>query len=148
MLLTSAKFVSINFKKIPGYIKKLESKSAKVKDGLNILLKVGRQLSALPISEERQRLTKYFIKRVMNNPGLTAIRKYASPNQQITDKMVKWEPEDLNLARNAPVANDDIEGVFSVSKAFYRANRMAFNFDNLRLKLIAKNILKKVKLLL
>lgn len=139
----SAVFVKNNFGKIPTCIKRLEKKGATIYDVIYVFNYIKSRIQLLPPGDERQKLAVYYQKNVLNNPGFKAVHSYLY-NGAITDKLTRWSREELQLVVNVPIANDEIERIFSVSKAFYRSNRMAFNFGNLRLKLLAMNIMKKV----
>lgn len=142
-ILHDAVFVRYYFGEIPGHIAFMESETATFREVIIRMCEVEEKMMTLPDSPFKTYIMEYFRKNVAANPGFKNVMEYFN-NGSKNGVLKNWSDEDLECIDNLSAANDDIERIFSVSKALLRTNRQAFNFENFRMKMMSNNVLRKV----
>lgn len=138
-----AEYVQYFIGDLPRHIKFMEKDDIRMDEALDRMADVQDKVLSLPDSIFKESILSYFRNNIMDNPGLNAVMNYMYDGT-VSGTLLQWSADDLLVIYNLSCANDDIERIFSVSRAFLRSNRQAFNFENLRMKLMSNNVLKKV----
>lgn len=129
-------FIKANFCFLTNELVKLQNSKLNLNQSLDILKFIETKLQENQGEKSLKVFTK--LKNVLNaNEGLKAISHYADILKGDSSSILPSTSSLLALFfMYAPVTSCDCERCFSKYKAVYRANRMKFTFENLRMTIV------------